>query len=324
MKILFLTGGQGLDCVTEELSPLGIFNTATVYNYFLRRELSRVAGIETSTYRFAKISDEEKAKVFLRDYSPPSADHVVCLEQRGFSLAHKSIFEFYRARTAGAVCAICDHDIILGPEDYLFHVQMTRHHPPDRRSVHVTWAASPEYCYPEKEPGTLNILVDHNQYKGEDRADEILCQLCEFARTSFSRVGPRYGFDRMVIRQFKSGGIETIDVHNPQKFGEYNRKGLPFPEACREYRRANMFFVTKPESMGLSIIESAMSGALIVVPRGFANDYLLGPLNYVSWGYKIEFEELFASLDVGWSADVAAPFCWQRLAQTMLNTLRLH
>lgn len=118
MKILFLTGGADVDTSTERLSPYKIFNTATVYNYFLRRELDRIPGIETATYRFAKIIDEAQAARFLADYNPPISDHVICLEQRGFAKTHISIFEFFKRRSAGAVCAVCDHDHVVGRKSF--------------------------------------------------------------------------------------------------------------------------------------------------------------------------------------------------------------
>lgn len=324
MKILFLAGAKDIEVPTEELSPLSIVGTSTVYNYFLRRELARIPGVETASARFAKITNPARVDGFFKSSSYPAADHVICLEQRGFHTAHPMVFDFFRRRTPGAVCAICDHDQLLGPEDYLFHVQLTRHCPPNPKSVHATWAASPEYCYPEKEAGVLNILVDHNNYSGDDLANEILDQLSEFARSRFHLVKTKYGFDRIAIRQFMSEGIEVIDISNPQRFGKYTRRGLPYPDACREYRRANIFFVTKGESMGLSIIECAMSGALIVYPKGYANRYLLEPLNHIVWEDRIDFDDVMAALDVRWSTQRAAPFNWQRLAQTFLNTLRLH
>jgi len=324
MKILFLAGGKGLDVPTSELSPLSIVSTATVYNYFLRHEMERVPGVETATYTFSKVQGPAKAAKYLENYHPPAADHVICLEQRGFQAADPLICEFFRQRTSGAVCAICDHDELLGPEHYLFHVQQTRHYPPDPRSVHVTWAAAPQFCYPEKEPGVLNILVDHNNYSGADRANEVIDTLCEFALHRFDSIKHRYGFDRMVIRQFKSGGLEVIDPANPSRFGRYNRRGIPFPDACREYRRANIFFVTKPESMGLSMIECAMSGALIVAPAGYANKYLIDPLNYVMWEDRIDMDDVMAALDIERSAASAAPFNWQNLASLFLNKLRMH
>jgi hypothetical protein len=324
MKILLLVGSREADAPIDSLSPATIKGTGTVYNFFLRREFARMPDVEAASYRFSKIRDPDKAARFLAKYDPPAADHVICLEQRGFSASDASIAEFFRRRVPGAVCAICDHDQVLGPEDYLFHVQFTRHHPPDPRSVQVTWAASPEYCYPDKEKGVLNILVDHNNYSGEDRGDEIVDQLCAFALGPFEAAKRAYGFDRIVIRQLVSGGVALIDPANPQRFAHYDRRGMPFPDVCREYRRADIFFVTKPESMGLSILECAMSGALIVYPRGYANSYLLEPLNHIVWDDRIDFDDVLAALDVEWSARRAAPFNWQHLAQLIVNRLRLH
>ena len=324
MRILFLAGGAEIEVPTAELNTDSIRSTATVYNYFLRRELDRIPGVETTSRNFRKVRDPAHVKAELHRLKPPEADHVICLEQRGFVAAHRSVFDFYRKHVPGAVCAICDHDRVLGPEDYLFHVQPSTRVPLPQQCVHVTWAASPEYCYPEKEPGTLNILVDHHNYSGEDRALEVHESLVRFARELFPRLGPRYGFERLVVRQFVSGGLAMMDLDHPHQEEVYDRKGLPFPEACAEYRRADIFMVTKPESMGLSMIETAMSGALVVAPRGFVPSYLVDPLNHLIWHETVDWEKVLALIDVEASARAAAPYNWQTLAQHMLTTLRLH
>ncbi len=324
MRILFLVGGAEIAVPTDQLSTDTILSTATVYNFFLRRTLDLIPGIETSSRHFRKVSDPARAVSYVRTLEPPEADHVICLEQRGFAATDVAVFDFYRAHTPGAVCAICDHDRVLGPEDYLFHVQPSMRLPRSPKSVHVPWAASPEYCYPDKEPGTLNILVDHQNYSGEDRSPEVLESLVRFSRELFPRLGPRYGFERLVVRRFVSGGLEVVDLGALPEDEPYNRKGLPFPQACAEYRRADIFMVTKPESMGLSMIECAMSGALVVAPRGYASPYLLEPLNHLFWQDYIDWEKVMALIDVGASARAAAIYNWQSLAQTMLNTLRLH
>lgn len=324
MKILFLVGSTECQLPTDELGPGTIKSTATVYNYFLRKELGRHAGIETESYPFRKVTDEARTADYLRALDPPPADHVICLEQRGFAAANRKVFDFYKARTPGAVCAICDHDKVLGPEDYLFHVQLSTRMPPSPTTRHVTWAADPAFCYPEKEPGVLNILVDHHNYSGGDKVREIRAGLQRFLSDVFPKWGPRLGFEKVVVRQFVSRGLAEIDPFAPYVPEAYDRKGIPFPDACREYRRANIFMVTKPESMGLSMIECAMSGTFVVAPRGFANPYLLDPLNHLFWDEEIPWDKVMALLDVPASVEAAAPFNWQRLSHLMLTTLREH
>lgn len=82
--------------------------------------------------------------------------------------------------------------------------------------------------------------------------------------------------------------------------------------------------VTKPESMGLSMIECAMSGALVVAPRQYANPHLLEPLNHLFWDEDIPWDKILGLLDVQASVEAAAPFNWQRLAHLMVSTLRQH
>jgi len=323
LNILFLVGSSGGEVETAELSPKSIVSTATVYNYFIRTELARMDGVTTATQRFPIFKSASDVERYYDENPIIPADHVVCLEQRGFQKNHPEVFKRFREKIPGVVAAICDHDQLIGPEDILFHVQQTRHYPVNTKSVQVTWAASPLFCYPEKELGTLNILVDHNHYHGEDRTTEILDQISEFALGDFLNIGSRYGYSKIKIRQFVSGGIADIEPGRNMNLGGYNRKGMPFTDACSEYRKADIFFVTHAESMGLSVIECAMSGALIVTPHGCINPFLIEPLNHLVWDDRFDMEEVLAAIDPGYSASCAAPFNWQRLATTILNHCRL-
>ena len=303
-----------------ELSPYDIVSTSTVYNYFLRREIERISDIETATYYVFNSKSEDEARQLLSNYTPPSADHVINLEQRGFAVAHPSTFEFFRARTPGAVCAICDHDLVLGPEDYLFHVQPSQQ-PPNGKSVKVTWAASPEHCYPGKNTATLNLLVDHRTMS----TTVIERQRCSPKSASLrapSRKGSTISPTCPSGSSCPAGSQRSTPITSSSKSitiaqGSPSRRRAP-------YRQADIFFVTKAESMGLSVLECAMSGALVVVPRGYVNPHLLEPLNHVVWDDRIDWELVIAKLDAELSASSAARFNWQHLATLMINKLRLH
>ena len=85
-----------------------------------------------------------------------------------------------------------------------------------------------------------------------------------------------------------------------------------------------MFFATHTESMGMSVLESAMSGALVIAPKRCIPANLINPLNHVIWEDTIPWKDVIELLDVWRSVEAAAPFTWQRLAYLMVSRLRLH
>ena len=323
MKILFAVGEKFATKPTNELDANDVFTTGTVYNYFLRREMERTFGVETATVALPFVRSETDAIELIKRTRFPEADHFVYLEQRAFTMTHPLIFDALRKRIPGYVTTICDHDSLYGPEDILFHVKTSNRTDGASKSVQLSWAASPEYCFPEKEAKVLNFLIDHRNYSNApDRSWDVIQEVARFANDIFPEIGHKLGFDRLTVRRFISGGMEIVDTTRPYVEEKYSRRSLSFPDACREYRRCNMFLVTKIESMGLSALECAMSGALVLYPKGFLPENLAKPINTIEWDTNIDFNFAIERLNVRRSALAAARYNWQNLAAMMLGTLR--
>ena len=65
-----------------------------------------------------------------------------------------------------------------------------------------------------------------------------------------------------------NNGIESWFESTPYPSFDYNRASkVPWLEIQKVYGLSSLFIVTHPESAGLAVIEAAMSGARIVVPR---------------------------------------------------------
>lgn len=325
MKILLAVGPKEGIGPTKDLDPAAIRETSMVYNYFLRHEFDRIPGVRTETVNLAFADEEEGAKRVLSSVEIPACDHFIYLQQRAFTHTHPMIYEAVRQRTKGKVCVICDHDLAYGPEDILFHVQPSKRTDGATKSVKTTWAASPHFCFPEKEPGVLNFLIDHRGYvpPQKDRSLDVAAEIVRFAREIFPTEGPKRGFTRLVVRRLISNGMEIVDTsRDPYTEESYNRKSLTFPDVCREYRRANAFFGTHIESMGLSYLETGMAGGLGVYIENYVPSNLIGALNSLGWTDRIDWDMLFEKLDMGRSVLAAAPFNWQTVATMMHGTLR--
>jgi hypothetical protein len=158
--------------------------------------------------------------------------------------------------------------------------------------ISVGFAANHELLVPNKDPKILQILVDHPAYspdhfKKRDRTKDILEQI-------FVHTFPKG--KEVVVRRFVNGAVETVD---PQKYSVelYNRKGINILNAFDEYNKADIFFVTHPESMGLSVVESAMSGALIVTPKFYIKPEFLAGLEHIEFDKQIDWSIIMAKLD---------------------------
>ena len=302
MKIVFF---DGVPCRNgEPLDFKGRTGNACTWSYFLREEFHR-RGIETDMFGGSTlVKHPEKI---------PGGDHVLSVSQRGFTAyaakhGIKDMRERLKAKIPGRITSICDYS--WGGEcveDMIFFarpaVNMANH-------TYVGWAASPEWLRPEKTGTEYNLLIDHTLYhKGEDVSASVIKQCFAFNRNNLGDV---------VIRRFVSGGVETVKGET-QMPAIYDRKGLPYPETCKEYNRADVFFVTHRESMGLSVLEAAMAGALIVAPREYINKLFLRDLNHVEHDGVIDWDKVVDKLNPEQSRAAALKYNWKNVADKILE-----
>lgn len=182
------------------------------------------------------------------------------------------------------------------------------------RVIPVGFAANHELLVPNKDPKRIRILVDHPAYSPEhfkkrDRTKDILDQI-------FSSHLPKE--KALFVRRFINGDVETVnrDKYNVEL---YNRKGVNILNAFDEYNQADIFFVTHPESMGLSVIESAMAGALVVLPRFYIKPEFLEGIEYVEFEKDIDWEIVLNKLDAKNCRRKALKKTWNVLFDLMFS-----
>lgn len=300
MKIVFFSGIQK---PTNELSLEDINGTGKLYSYYLRKEMDK-RGIETIPCRGLGVneSDDKYEKLI----NIPKGDHLISVEQRGITTRkqHPCVLKRMRESISGKITSICDNNILIGDEDLLFYAVPAPEKP---KSIYVGWAVDHSMCFPQKDPNVLRILIDHSLYVANNNVDcsiPIFKDVMNFANLYKERP--------VIVRRFISGGIETCDANSKPEI--YNRKGLNFRDAAAEYRKSDIFIVTHPESMGLSVLESAASGALVLSQEGFIKPELINDLNHliyrgnIPWGVVLKMinhkESYTRTLKYNWSGIV--------------------
>lgn len=135
---------------------------------------------------------------------------------------------------------------------------------------YIGWAAD-QYILNPKKTNKIRILVDHSLYvDGFDASETVMQGLKAFADDS-----------NVEIYQIRNNGFCKIDLKVPYTKEIYDRKmQIPYPDICEEYNKADIFIVTHAESLGLSVIESAMAGAHIVAYKGAIKPPLIDPLSH--------------------------------------------
>ncbi len=175
------------------------------------------------------------------------------------------------------------------------------------KTISLGFAANQSLLYPQKNKNVIRILIDHPAYNKKhfatkDRTKFIITSIFE---TKFPK--------ELVVRRFINGDVETL-VDKNVKVVLYDRKGINILNAYDEYNHADIFFVTHPESMGLSVIECAMAGCLVVTPKSYINAEFLAGLNYVEFDgdstNKLDWGSIISKLNPKFTRKLALKKSW--------------
>ena len=311
----------------------GSNSTGNVYARYLTAELerrgARVLLVACGSERKEGESKAKRARRLkhFRDADFPWCDHAISCEQEGFGRREPLFYERVRAVTRGLVCSISDHDDGKhGPEDPLFLAR-----PPieaNGKSVHVGWAADPMIFYPEKDPDWFTIFVDHAYFiePALDNTVEVLENATRFAAEIAAGPAGRLSDGRRVrVAFFGINGVELVEPGEVRSLPRHVVRPIstrvPLDEIAAWYRRADVFVVTHSEAMGLPVLESAMSGALVVARRGFVHPELLGPLHAYVYDGMPDWHQVVAMVDPARSVKQATPYRWEGVVDRIVDTL---
>lgn len=271
-------------------SPSEISEFSGVHAYYLNREFAK-QGVTLTWEPRPPIVDATKLRVH-------AFDHVIAFGLRYFEKLPAETIGSLKRRANGKLCEFSDGTIAAPKADLTFASKG-----PERpRNTVIGWAADPELCCSGQDKNVLRILIDHPDYvKGRGcRAEEIINDAKRFAKES----------DREVI----------INVLGTPK-GTPSQE-LPFPAMCAEYSTAHVFLVTHPESVGLTVIETATAGALVVTPKGFIDANLLRTVRHVTYEDAIPWTFVMEKINPGASRAKAIEQTWEKVATRMVEALK--
>ena len=234
---------------------------------------------------------------------PPQADHTLVTS----GIAMKAIRsepkyrELVRSSTKGKLTLYLDASYAYWDAifDRIFTVVQ-----PFRKSgsryIYAGWGADPKYCYPAQ--GSLAVFCDslmYGFYKG--RFDYIYKRIQEVF-TEFSERVP-------------------LKIYMP--FPDYhNRKRIPWPEMQKILRKCHFYMCTQLGEGGLTRIEAATCGALLVVPKALYRHRTMGSLEHVIWTSKADLRQILKSnTDPAKISRKARAHTWDKVAGRILKAL---
>ena len=110
-------------------------------------------------------------------------------------------------------------------------------------------------------------------------------------------------------------GVENISVE------PYKRKPIPFFEIANEYAKAHIFMVTHTESVGLTMLENSLAGALVVTPVDLVPMDRLETIRHVLTNGSIDWQKVIKMVNPAESAKIAKNNSWQNVARRLYSHL---
>jgi hypothetical protein len=319
MKILVLCPGK----IAKSLDQIRCFTD--VLNYYLPKSLATVA--DTVTMQIPDVDNAQLQDIF-STLEVDQYDAIITLGLRFYSKISPETTALLRGRFAGLLCQVhdgsrLDHD----PVDITFTFKddtdrlsenpgwLARH---VKQNEYMGWATDPDVNTPQQDPRDLRILVDHTNY-GDNAVDITAKVLTEIQRFVESDVW-QYKFDSVSVRRFDSGRVVDVDFNNLD-IKKYDRTAIPFSKITKEHCAAHIFCVTHPESVGLVVLETAMAGALPVIPKGFIPRDRLETIRHVEWDQRVNWKRILAKLNIDKSRSVALGNTWESVADRIVQAL---
>lgn len=284
-----------------------------VWSWYLSRELHR-RGVDfdySPPVHLSGMTDEEiirhYRKIDLTDY-----DHILALGTRYFERVPETVSKELRLRCKGAVTQVHDAGRPIQLCDCTFTLRSDRL---NGHNYYVGWAADHEMITPRQNPDELRILVDHPDYSTERYVADISSRILDDCRNFVSSEIWRKKFKSISLRRITDGGVEDVASSD---IPPYQRRAVPFKEICEEYSKTHLFIVTHPESVGLSVLETAMAGASVLSPVGFIQPDRLNTVRAIKFHGGIPWQHALDHINIKASRRKALENTWSRVAANML------
>lgn len=290
-----------------------------IFCYMIHKYISRIPGIELIVQHCTTSGRSERFKKYVNSEKFPEADHCILVDNRGFMVRVHEFYEKLRPNIRGAITTISANNAHVGQEDVLFYmVPNGKAKKPHCRLIY--WACDHNLCFPDKDPDTIRILVDHKYYGNHknmtsiDLTDNILEQALTFAENY-------QGEKKVIVRFISNDGIVTVTRDNINNLSDYKQGGgADFNSMCIEFSKTDVFFVTHIECMGLCVLEASMAGALVVSPTSYIKRCLLNKVHHLEFTGEVPWDIVLANIDVDKSRKLAVRYSWENATKIMYDT----
>ncbi len=284
MKILLITYQSNYIRSENPLDKISLLSS--IYTFFFNKYLSKIISENDI--------DIKEPSVDLNTL--PTYDHAFILINRGTSYIKN--WELFRSKVSKHIFTISPSSAVKGKENYLIHYAGKRH----SWSVKLNWMADPSVLLPKKHSDKLVILVDHKYYGDKDsrmykadKSETTIKSLLEYKKNN-----NKYNNREIVIKHIIANNIITInefkDIENT-----FFRQGMavPFSNVANAYNEADIFVNTHIECMGLTNLECAMAGALVLTFPGYLKDEFRNQLHHyvVNDSDNFDWNGIFSSLN---------------------------
>ena len=295
-------------------------NFTGVQAYYLAREL-RKRGVELHFIQ----NKNPKPLEYFTDVDGAGCDHVLALGLRYFTHQPLGCAAMLKTKVPGAVTMLHDGLVHSYLEPYLEGVDCTFMFRDDsvrtrdweryeKTNHYIGWAADPDVLYPDQRWDQLRILIDHPYYKSgtPDITEAVTQDVLAFANSRMWRGR----FEHINVRRLVNGGAEDATAVTNQ----FDRKHVPFTDIAREYRRTHIFCFTHKESVGLTGLEAAYCGALVIASKGLIYQDRLDTIRHVQYeGSRAPWPEILDRINIEASVKLASIQSWDAVTERMLK-----
>ena len=308
-----------LSCiVTPDINSLNRFNSVVAWN--LAKAFKKLGYKSNFVYTYKPTS----RGVFLcrwldnKNYHqpriPPKADHTIAISGESMLLlrgtgrgrkqyteeikkAAKKYRQKIEAATSGKIAIYLDADY-GGWAEYFDHVftlvkpKANAH----KKYVYAGWGADPEYFYPEQ----------------TEKAIYLDCLMYDYYKGKHNKIYDTY---KQVLSDSK------LKVYNPLET-YHGTPRISWPELQKILRKCHFYCLTQPGEGGLTRIEAATCGALLVVPEAFSKLRSISSLEHKVWKTKEDLSRILKTeTDPQVIRKKALEHSWDKVASRILETL---
>lgn len=301
-------------------------------NYYIGLSLRKI-GVEIIQRDYLFNEDPDFIKNFyLSAAVDNNVDYILASGVRYFTQIDKSVGEYLAKKFRGTVAQLHDSSLLDGfpvdvnltlrdDSDYYRADSIQRFERHSKYNKYVGWAASNELFYPEQiDNDVLRVFVDHPtfHYVSFDHSLNIFMALKSLKKMIESTGWGR--FKKIVVKTLTDEGIQEVDLNN-FCVKPYARTSVPAEKFAQELRGSHIFCVTHKESLGLSVLESAMCGCYILIPHGCIPDSLSGIVRSQVFSGNINWDSILENIRPDINSAYVQKYSWDALANNIVARL---